>query len=174
MSVLKIILNISIILGCSLMGFLYGAIYGKRHLNLSNLIHCIRGLESEVLISGTPLPDALGKIAKNGKGEIASIFQIIKDDLICNKRQEVYYSFLSIESNLKDKYFLKNEDIDALLTFSKALGKTNRDEQKKNFTVLLSELEELTVDAKIQKQKNEKLYRTLGLLIGLTITIILI
>lgn len=174
MSVLKIILNISIILGCSLMGFLYGAIYGKRHLNLSNLIHCIRGLETEVLISGTPLPDALGKIAKNGKGEIASIFQIIKDDLICNKRQEVYYSFLSIESNLKDKYFLKNEDIDSLLTFSKALGKTNRDDQKKNFTVLLSELEELAVDAKIQKQKNEKLYRTLGLLIGLTITIILI
>ena len=174
MSVLKTILNISIILGCSLMGFLYGAIYGKRLSNLNNLINCIRGLETEVLISQTPLPDALEKIAKGGKGKIASIFQIIKDDLIWNKRQEVYYSFLAIESNLREKYFLKNEDIDALLNFSKVLGKTNRDDQKKNFTIVLNELEQLAVDANFEKQKNEKLYRTLGLLIGLTITIILI
>lgn len=174
MSALKTILNISIILGCSLMGFLYGSIYGKRHRNLNNLINCIRGLETEVLISQTPLPDALVKIAKGGKGEVASIFQIIKDDLIWNKRQEVYLSFLAIESNLREKYFLKNEDIDALLTFSKVLGKTNRDNQKKNFSIVLNELEQLAVDANLEKQKNEKLYRTLGLLIGLTITIILI
>lgn len=174
MSALKIILNISIILGCSIMGFLYGAIYGKRLCNLNNLIHCIRGLETEVLISQTPLPDALEKVSKAGKGEIASVFQIIKDDLVWNKRQEVYHSFLAVESNLREKYFLKNEDIDAVLTFSKVLGKTNRDDQKKNFTIVLNELEQLAVDANYEKQKNEKLYRTLGLLIGLTITIILI
>lgn len=174
MSMLKIILYIAIILGCALMGFLYGAIYGKRHHNLSNLIHCIRGLETEVIISGTPLPDALGKIGKTGKGEIASIFQIIKDDLILNKREEVYFSFLAVESILREKYFLKNEDIDVLLTFSKVLGKTNREDQKKNFAIILNELEQLAVDANHEKQKNEKLYRSLGLLIGLTIAIILI
>lgn len=174
MSGLKIILNICIILACSLIGFLYSSIYKKRVDNLNNLLNCLRALETEVILSQTPLPDAFERVAKVGKGDIAIIFQIIKDDLIQNKRDEIYYSFLAVESQLRGRYYLKSEDIDALFTFSKVIGKTVSDDQKKNFTIVLKKIEELAFEANTERLRNEKLYRSLGLLIGLTIAIILI
>ncbi len=174
MLVFKLIFSIFIIVSCSLIGFIYGGIYKKRLDNLNNLLYCLRALEREVIISQTPLPDALEIVASTGKGHIASIFRTIKEDLIENKRGEIYYSFLAVEKTLRQEYFLKNEDLDAILSFSKVIGRTNRDDQKKNFHIVLDKIGDLEIEANVERLRNEKLYRSLGILLGLTITIILI
>lgn len=174
MGAFKILFNVVILLSTSMIGFFYGLKFNKRAKNLLDLEYCIRILKSEVIIGNTPLSIALENTYKKGKGEISNIFRIIKEDLINQKREDIYYSFLNLEDILANKYMLNKEDIELLFFLGKVLGKTNRADQEKNFIFILDQISNLRVQANLEKIRNGKLYPSLGVLIGLGIIIIFI
>ncbi|MBC8588443.1 stage III sporulation protein AB [Paratissierella segnis] len=170
---IKASLFILIFITSTSLGFLYGKKYSKRVENLIALQQGIRILQSEIIIFSNPLPEALKNTSNKVNKQIAKIFLIIRDSLLKNHSGDIYYSFLVSEIYLKDLFFRK-EDIDLFLSLGKMIGKTNRLDQEKQFNYLLVELETLITEAKEDRKKNEKMYRSLGLLLGLGIIIILI
>ena len=173
MFILKSSLFILIFITSTLLGFFYGDKYSKRVENLMDLQQGIRILQSEVIIFSNPLPDALKNTSSRVSKEISKVFLIIRDNLLQNHSGDIYFSFLASESYLKNLFF-KNEDIKLFLSLGKIIGKTNRSDQEKQFNFLLDELENQIIEAKEERKKNEKMYRSLGLLLGLGIIIILI
>lgn len=173
MLILKSSLFILIFITSTSLGFFYGGKYSKRVENLMDLQQGIRILQSEVIIFSNPLPDALKNTSNRVSKEISKVFLIIGDNLLQNHSGDIYFSFLASEQYLKD-LFLKNEDINLFLSLGKIIGKTNRLDQEKQFNFLLDELENQIIEAKEERKKNEKMYRSLGLLLGLGIIIILI
>lgn len=174
MNIFKIIFSVSILLSSSFIGFVYGGTFSKRAKNIIDLEYCIRILESEILVGNTALPEALDNVYIKGKGSIRQIFLKVKEDLINNNRGDIYDSFLYIEQELKDKYSLKKEEIEIILFLGKILGKTNRSDQDKNFNFIKEQIRESAISASLAKGRNEKLYRSLGILSGIGIIIILI
>ncbi|MDR7870014.1 MAG: stage III sporulation protein AB [Tissierellaceae bacterium] len=174
MATIKIIFNSSILIFSSLLGYAFGNIYSQRAKNLLDLQYCIRVLDSEIINGNLPLPDALENVSIKGRGQIAKLFKDIKDDLIIKKREDVYYSFLIKKDVLGRKYAFKTDDIEVFLYLGKVLGKTNKKDQKKNMEFIITQLDNLYIEAKSEETKNTKLYRTLGFLVGLGIVIILI
>lgn len=174
MVAIKIIFNSLILILSSIMGFAFGDIYSKRAKNLLDLQYCIRVLQSEIINGNTPLPDALNNVSVKGRGGISRIFKLIREDLVNEKREDIYYSFLLQKDLLKNKYALNSQDIEIFLYLGKILGKTNSKDQDKNMTFIISQLENHYIEADEVKSKNTKLYRTLGFLIGLGVVIILI
>ncbi len=69
---------------------------------------------------------------------------------------------------------LKKDDLMALSNLGKLLGKTNVEGQISEIELLEKSIDEQIILAEEEKRKNEKLYRSLGIIIGLTIVIILI
>lgn len=171
---IKIIFNTLILMSSLIMGFAFGSIYSKRAKSLLDLQYCIRVLESEIINGNIPLPQALENVAMKGKGSMAKLFKEIKDDLMIHKREDIYDSFFLQRDLLKKKYALNAQDIEVFLYLGKILGKTNKNDQEKNIKFIITQLENHYMEAEAESLKNTKLYRTLGLLAGLGVIIILI
>ncbi|NMB08302.1 MAG: stage III sporulation protein AB, partial [Tissierellia bacterium] len=60
------------------------------------------------------------------------------------------------------------------LSLGRVLGSSDRKDQEKNFSLILKQISFLQNDARLEKEKNEKMFKGLGILIGLAIVIILL
>ena len=174
MITVKILLLIVIFSLCTSIGILHGRSFSTRLDNLIYLEQCIKILETEIVYGSTPLPQALTNVYNKGHPRISFIFEEIRKDLLRNKRGDVYSSFISIENLLFNRLNLKKIDIDTFISLGRVLGSSDREDQEKNFKITLKQVSGLILEAREEKNKNEKLYRTLGFITGIGIIIILI
>jgi stage III sporulation protein AB len=156
------------------MGFAYGGRYRKRVKSLIDLHQAVRLLETEVIVFANPLPIAIKNISNRITDEIFNAFKIIEKDMHSNDGGDLYNSFLKTTDFLRSSCCLKPEDINVFLSLGKSIGKTNREDQQQHFKFIISEISQLIIEAKEDKNKNEKMYRFLGILMGLGMIIILI
>ena len=170
----KFILYITIFSTSTLIGLSYGARYSKRVESLSGLIQCIRLLQIEVIVFANPLTIAFENIINRISDDMIQVIEIIKNDINFNKSGDIYSSFYETSNFLKNKMFLKEKDIELFLSLGKVIGRTNRENQEQQFEFILSGIDEVLLEAKNEKMKNEKMYTSLGVLMGLGIIIILI
>lgn len=174
MIAMKLIGGILIIISSTLLGFYYGEKYSKRMENLLFLEQCIKLLETEIVYGACPLPEALSNVYKKGNKKVSYIFNDIKVHLQTNKDGDVFSSFLTVAKDLKNKLNFKEEDIELFLSLGRILGSSDREDQEKNIKVIQNQMKLLQKDAKIEKDKNERMYKNLGVLMGIAIIIILL
>ncbi|HAE91432.1 stage III sporulation protein AB [Tissierella praeacuta] len=174
MVLLKLISTLFIFLTSSTIGYLYGKTFSSRFENLIYLEQCIKILETEIVYAATPLPEALSNVFNKGKKKVSYIFDEIKENLFLNKEGGVYNSFLSVESKLYEELYLQKEDVEVFLSLGRVLGTSDRKDQQKNFTLILNQIDTQILEAKIERNKNEKLYRSLGIITGVGIIILLV
>ena len=74
----------------------------------------------------------------------------------------------------QDKLSLNKEDFTAIGTLGKMLGNTDAEGQVSQIELTEKLIEDQIENAKIEKQKNTKLYKTLGVTVGLTAVILLL
>jgi len=174
MWVYKSILIIIVFITSSFLGFAYGDKYAKRYRNLLELQQSIRVLEKEIILFANPLPDIFEKISQNGNGKISKLYLYIREDMLNSNDGDIYYSFLRNIEFLRSECLLKEADIDLFVSLGKVIGKTDRDHQIREFQYIYVQLDLLIEHSKKEKNENEKMYRSLGILLGLGIVIILI
>ena len=174
MITLKLPLLIIIFTVCTLLGFAYGGRYSKRVVSLMSLHESIRLLETEIMVFANPLPLAIENMKTRISLEVYKAYEIIFEEIRFNKSGDLYNCFLMTSEYLEKTCLLKFEDIDVFLSLGKIIGKTNRIDQEQHFKYILNELNQLIEQAKEEKNCNEKMYRSLGILMGLGIVIILI
>lgn len=171
---LKILGSILIVLSSSLIGFYFGNKYSARLENLLHLEQCIKILETEIVYGAVPLPEALNNVYLKGNKKVSYIFKQIRDNLLYNKDGDLLKSFEMVTSQLAEELNLKEEDIELFLSLGRLLGTSDRTDQEKNFKLILNQIEILKNEAKLEKDKNEKMYKNLGILAGIVIVIILL
>lgn len=171
---LKIFFYSCIMIVCSSLGYLYSSNYVKRLENLVYLKGAIKVLETEIVYGATPLPEALLNVYKKSNPKISQIFKDIESDLRNNKRGLALNSFLFVEEKMYKDYFFKKEEIEVFMDLGRVIGSSDRKDQEKNFILVLDQIERLVEEARYERDKNEKMYRNLGVLSGLGIIIILL
>ena len=100
-------------------------------------------------------------------------FQIGKE-LEDGINDDIYLSFLSKEDLLKSKFALTDDVIEVFSSLGKILGQSNRYDQEKNLNFIIQQINELSIQATLEENKNQKLYPSLGVLIGIGMIIILL
>lgn len=174
MYLLKILGSLIIIISCSLIGYIYGNTFSKRVKNLIYLRNCIQLLETEIMYSSSPIPEALENVFKKGNKEISFIFKEIKEHLLSDRSRGIDESFKIICNKYKTHLSFTFEDIEVITSLGKNLGKSDRLHQQKFFKLIITQLEGQQIDAEEKKKKNEKMYKSLGLLSGIALVILLI
>ena len=174
MLLLKILGSIMIIISCSLIGYFYGTRYSKRQRNLIVFQNCISLLETEIIYSATPIPEALESVYKKGNKNVSFVFRDIKDYLLSDKNHSVFDSFVYVTECLKDKLYFKDEDVEIFLSLGRVIGSSDRYDQQKYFKLIHTQLKNQQIEADEARKKNEKMYKSLGVMMGLAITIILL
>ena len=167
----RYIFLILVITGSTSIGFLLSKKYVNRVIELKKISSFINILKNKIRFTHKPLIEALEEIGNIDKNErISNIFlktsRKIKDKKVLEAWSE------AIE---EEKFFLDltNEDINLIKQFGAMLGKEDLEGE-------ISKMEEFSVllNSQIKKAegeslKNEKMYKSLGTIIGLAIVIIL-
>lgn len=171
---IKLVGLLMILISCSLGGILYGSIFKRRESELRKVYRKVIDLENKILYSREPLPYALTEISEGDSTEVGTVFFNCSQKLLNNEVDDVYSAFSESINMSRDKLALKDEDFRIILDMSKSLGKLDEEGHKKIFQSSLALLKRNMEEAHELTLKNGKLYRCLGISVGLVIVIIFI
>lgn len=171
---IKYVILAAIVLLSTLIGFEYGEAIKVRRDNLSKLLDSIVNLESEIFYCLTPLYEATMKIAKISSKPINILFEEVSNELTKNNTESVSEAFEVAIKKSEGELCLLQEDYNILLELSKSIGTTDLEGQKKIFEITINKIKNNLKHASEEADKNIKMYRVLGVSVGLIIAVFLI
>lgn len=156
----------------SVIGFSLAADCSKRPRALRELQALLQMLENEISYLSNLLSEAFNRIYEGSNSQTAILFKKAAENLGINGVTADVAWEKAVEENYAKLAFNKEDKV-ILLTFGKMLGNSDLEGQLKNIKLISSQLQLQQLKAEELKQKNEKMYRSLGVLSGLAIAIIL-
>ena len=163
-------ISISLVFGISLyIGNLISKRYTLRLNELKEIKNALNIIESKIKFTYEPLADIFIQTSKMVSKNISEIFVQASNNMKIDNAEEAWKK--SIEVSLTN---LNKEDIESLKNFGKMLGKTDKEGQISRLELTKTFIEMQIEKAKTEEEKNSKLYKTLGVVVGLAFVIILI
>lgn len=162
-----------IILGCSTsIGFLISKKYVDRVKELREIETAINLIKNQIEFTHKPLLEIFEEISNIIYNTSISCFFLNVSNKIKNEKCNIAWNeAIDLEQrNLN----LNNKDIDLIKKLGQTLGKTDIDGQISGINQFLEVLKLQILDADVERKKNEKMYKSLGTIVGLVIVIILI
>lgn len=147
-------------------GWIYGLNLRKREKQLGEFIQFFQWLGTEVHYNTLPLPEAYAKLAGRIKGETAGFVERCREFLKSTHgmtAEEAWQESINAE---RERFSLNEEDWSVLVDFGRTLGNTDREHQLKAITQTINRLELRQQEAKANADKNERIYRYMGVASG--------
>lgn len=168
---LKFLFLIFILAGSTSIGFLLSKKYVDRVRELKSLASLINILKNKIKFTHKPLGEIFEEVANIKKdSKMATIFLKAAENLKNKKCEQAWIDAIQEERNFLN---LKDEDINLIKTFGVMLGKTDIEGQMSELEQFMILLEAQIKKAEAEQSKNEKMYKSLGTIVGLAIVIIL-
>lgn len=166
---LKIIILILIFWTISQIGIKVASKYVTRANNLKQIKRALKILEAKIVYTYDMLPDLFYEISIKIKGVVGELFKNAGD------RMQVEFAGEAWENAIDNcEIELTGEDKDTLKTLGKLLGTTDIQGQLNQLDLVNCFLDEQIKEATSSKEKNSTMYRKLGIIVGLAVTIVLI
>lgn len=166
---IKILIYSSIFLTCSLIGVLKSQKYMYRVSELKEFKNALNMFKTKIKFTYEPIPEIFNQISSTINPSIGSIFKIASHNMKFSAAGEAWNKAIDtdiLNINLEDKKILKD--------LGKLLGATDIEGQLAQIEVTSNFLDEQIKKAEKEREKNEKMYRELGMIVGLGIVIILL
>lgn len=167
MIILKFFICIAIILICAYLGFEKARTYEIRSIELQKIKNGFSFFKSKVEFTYEPIKDILDEISKTVYLGEENIFGNT------NKYLKDYDVSKAWRKAVDEEKKINNEDKEVLKQFGKLLGKTDKNGQISEINLSLNFTQSQIEKAEYAKIKNTKLYKSLGVISGLGIAIIL-
>lgn len=169
MLAIKILIYSGIFLTCSGIGILKSQKYVYRVNELKEFKNALNMFKTKIKFTYEPIPEIFNQIAGSINPNIGSIFRIASYNMQFCTAGDAWSK--AIDTDLLN---ISYEDKNILKDLSKLLGATDLQGQISQIEVTSNFLDEQIKKAEKEKEKNEGMYRKLGMIIGLGIVIILI
>ena len=170
--IIKLLGAVVLIGATGLIGFSLAADCSKRPRALRELQSLLQMLENEISYLSNLLSEAFSRIYEGSNSDTAILFREAAKSLNTKGITADVAWEKAVDENCS-KLSLNKEDKAILLTFGKMLGNSDLEGQINNIKLISSQLKLQELKAEEMRRKNEKMYRSLGVLSGLAITIIL-
>ncbi len=169
MIVVKTFFLLGIFIISTYIGITISKKYSSRVKELKELLSALNMFEEKIKFTYEPIPDVFFEISQNCSANIGKIFEESSYNMKMMSAGLAWEKAID-ESNTK----LTKDDKEILRNLAKMLGKTDLDGQVSEIRLTKKFLETKLQDAQLEKSKNEKLFKTLGVTCGLAIVIILV
>ncbi len=170
-----IFIKYSLIFGVFLSFTYIGNLYSKKYINRERELEKLRGMlnifKSKIKFTGLTIQEIFNQIYEDNQDLVGKIFNDASKYMDDMSAKDGWTRALK-ESN--NRLSLNKEDFIALESLGKMLGNTDIDGQVSQIELTEKLIEDQIENAKIEKSKNSKLYKTLGITVGLTAVILLI
>ncbi len=159
---------------CTFLGYYFGEKYKDRSNQIKEIQKAMILLNTEVVFSNTAISQALIKISNAITDPFANIFQstarLLDEGIVMNVSEAFRHSY----KKNKDYIRLNSNDYRILDDFFKVLGESGVVGQEKIFKIALDSLAVSSIEAEKEVSINTKMYRTLGLCLGLVFAVFFI
>lgn len=169
MIIIKYAILISLFASSSYIGFLLANRYQGRVRELKEMKISLTILSTKIKLTYEPIPQIFEELGNKEKSNISQIFQIAS-----RKMKELSAGQAWIEAITTENTNLKKEDIEVLKGLSNLLGKVDLEGQIREIELVDNFLNKQIEKAEEECKKSEKLYKALGITVGLAMVIILI
>jgi len=161
-----------VIVPLGVMGMAIGRNFGKRPDQIRQLQFGLQALETEIIYSATPLPQALNKVGSQLTGPVGNLFtgsgsQLLKGE--GNTAGEIWTASLK---DLKGYLMLDETDLLIMEQFGQGLGMSDRQDQLKRLKMARSHLEAREKEAEKERLNFQKVWQVLGWALGIVITLL--
>ena len=143
--------------------------YKKRVEELKEMKNALSMFETKIKYTYEPIPEIFNQISQISTNNISNIFKNSKKYMKNLNAGTAWTKALDESST-----YLIKDDIDVLKGLGKLLGKTDLQGQISEIELASSFLDVQIEKARKDQDKNEKMYKTLGAVIGLAFVIVLI
>ncbi|WP_054711545.1 stage III sporulation protein SpoIIIAB [Bacillus sp. JCM 19041] len=163
-----------IVICCTtLYGLHYARKLSERPRQIRQLRTALQALEAEILFGQTPLAKACMNIAGQLKGPISYFFAEFAKHL--DERQATArVAWEEAVDKVWPQTALMDSEREVLVQFGATLGTMDRNQQEKQLKLALTHLERDELEAKELQVRYEKMVKTLGVLAGLLIIILMV
>ena len=169
---IKILIYTFIFLLSSLIGFLISKKYANRVNELKEFKNALNIFKTKIKYTYEPIPDIFNEISNSTNNfnlNISNVFKTASNKMKLLPAGDAWNIALQM-----DNLNINDEDKSILKGLSKLLGKTDVKGQISQIELTEGFLDTQIIKAEKEKNKNERLYKTLGMIIGLAIVIILL
>ena len=169
MLIIKLMILLSVFVSCLLIGILMAKKYSNRLQELREMKNALNMFETKIKFTYESLPEIFKEISRQSNKNIGDIFKKACEDMKDKSAGEAWNESIDTVNsnmNIEDKTILKS--------LGKLLGKTDIEGQISEIKLVSSFLDTQLELAEKEKEKNEKMYKTLGGIVGLTLVIIFI
>lgn len=170
---LKLIGAFLILISTSLAGFLKARSLSARPKQIRALRSFLSILETEIGYGLRPLVQACSSVAEGTQEPIASIFHASAYNLSNLDGASTYECFSKAIQEKWETTELKEQEKKILLDLSRVLGSSSREDQLNHLKLAVANLETMEVEAAGEELRFTKMYRTLGVLLGLLLVILM-
>ena len=163
----------AVISGCTMLGLYFAAREGFRINDLQELKKALIILSSEIEYMRNPLPEACANIARRISNPIGPLFGLFADLLTKNEGSTAYQLWSQAAEQSRDLAFLAEEDWEVVDGFGKTLGYLDKQMQQGAIKYALDYIDDKTTALQVMSDKNKRMYRSLGIIGGLLIAVVL-
>lgn len=166
---IKYVLLIAIFGLSTAIGMAISKTYSNRVIELKEFKNILNMMKTKIKFTYEPLAEIFKQIANNNDTNVEKIFGQMANQITYFPTREVWENCIQ-EADIS----INQEDKDILKKLGKLLGQTDAEGQISEIEVTENFLNMQIEKAEEEKKKNQKLYKTLGITIGLIFVIILI
>ena len=165
---IKYILLIAIFGLSTGIGILISKSYENRVIELKEFKNVLNIMKTKIKFTYEPLAEIFKQISKDNQTNVERIFGQMANQITYYPTKDVW------ENCIQDADIsIKQEDKDILKKLGKLLGQTDVEGQISEIEVTQNFLDTQIEKAEEEKKKNQKMYKTLGIVTGLVFVIIL-
>ena len=168
MQIFKYVLLISIFSLSTAIGLIISKIYENRVNELKEFKNVLNIMKTKIKFTYEPLEEIFKQISKDNSTQIEKIFGKMSNQISFKQANEVWTNCIQ-EADIS----INQEDKDVLKKLGKLLGQTDVEGLVSEIEITQSFLDMQIEKAEEEKRKNQKMYKTLGIVIGLVFVIIL-
>lgn len=169
---IKIVGAIIILASTSWGGMEFSKVLSERPKQLRQLKSALQSLEAEIMYAHTPLHEASRRLAEQLSHPLSTFFSMFSNKLM-NEETTVRDAWTKSLEEIWGSTAMKKPELEIMKQFGETLGRHDRISQQKQILLTLSHLEREEAEARNMQTKYEKMIKSLGVLSGLLIVILL-
>ncbi|BAB06515.1 stage III sporulation protein SpoIIIAB [Halalkalibacterium halodurans] len=170
---MKLLGAIFILMATTWAGFELARRLHERPRQLRQLKVALQSLEAEMVYGLTPLAEATGHIAAQMPKPVSYLFEHFSYRL--KEKEETVYDAWEAAINETWKYTaLLASEREVILQFGATLGQHDREQQQKQVRLTLAHLEREEGEARDKQYRYERMMKSLGVLAGLLIILMML
>ncbi|KKM11745.1 hypothetical protein SY88_06915 [Clostridiales bacterium PH28_bin88] len=162
-----------VVVAAGWLGLVVANNYSRRPQQLRALRSALTMLETEIVYTATPLPEALARVARCTNPPVSNLFWGTHEALGEGRGYTAAESWEVGLGGIAGEASLLPQDLEVLRSFGHSLGSSGPEDQVRHLQLAREQLKQLELAAEVERAKNERLWRTMGFLVGLMLVLVL-